>query len=142
MGSSSLMELNIASVGFVHLTCLLQSKTMNPLFSHALDLGLGRNKIAYTSKNFDFRKRHTIFLGLFHDSTSSILCSLDMQATGEVLLTRCNGKGSKYFFFSLWRCWQTAFFIILRQAFLIVASLVSITNFAYSEGRNWISKTD
>ena len=62
---------------------------------------LGRNKIAYTSKDFDFRKRYTIFLELFHGSTSSIHCSVDMQGTEEVLLTRCSGKGSKYFFFRL-----------------------------------------
>jgi predicted dehydrogenase len=61
----------------------------------------GRNKTEYTSKDFDFRKRHTIFLGVFHESRSSIHCSSDMHSTGEVLVTRCSGKGSKNSFFKL-----------------------------------------
>ena len=66
----------------------------------------------------------------FHDSTRSIHCSLLVDLIGEVFETKCSGKGSKWSFFSLCRCWRTADFIISMQPFLTTASFVSMSNFA------------
>ena len=44
---------------------------------------------------------HTIFLGVFHDSTSLSQSSSVVDFTGEVLVTWCSGKGSKYSSFQL-----------------------------------------
>jgi low temperature requirement protein LtrA len=81
-------------------------------------------------KAVGFRKI-TIFLGVFNDSTRAIHCSLLVDLTGEVFLTKCRGKGLKNSCFNLYLCWQTADFIISLQAFLTIGSLVLISNFAY-----------
>ena len=89
-------------------------------------------------KSLVVKKKLTIFLGSIHDSMRSSHCWLSMHFTGEVFLTECRGKGSKYFFLSLCRCWRTANFIISRQPFLTTGSLLSTSNFAYSEWKTCI----
>jgi hypothetical protein len=76
-----------------------------------------------------------MLLGFFHVSTRLFHCSLLMHLSGEVLVTICSGKGSKYVCFSLYHCWRTTVFIISIQAFLTITSYMFISNLAYSDGR-------
>jgi hypothetical protein len=69
---------------------------------------------------------HTMFLGVFHDSTSCSHSSSLVEVIGEVLLTWCSGKGSKCFSFNLCLCCRIAFFISSMQPFLTTESSVSI----------------
>ena len=119
--ASYLMELDVASIVFILLTCLLHYIN-NTCQTSA--------KVSCTRWRLVFQGWNTILLGLFHDSTRSIHCSLLVDLIGEVFETKCSGKGSKWSFFSLCRCWRTAHFIISMQPFLTIASFGSISNFA------------
>ena len=55
-----------------------------------------------------------------------ITCWFDRRS----FCNQMSGKGSKWSFFSLCRCWRTADFIISMQPFLTTASFVSMSNFA------------
>ena len=81
---------------------------------------------------------HTIFLGVFHDSTSLSQSSSVVDFTGEVLVTWCSGKGSKYSSFNRCRCWRIAIFIISIQPFFVVGSSMLMSNFAYSDGKTHV----
>ena len=81
---------------------------------------------------------HTIFLGVFHDSTSLSQSSSVVDFTGEVLVTWCSGKGSKYSSFNRCRCWQIAIFIISIQPFFVVGSSMLMSNFVYLDGKTYL----
>jgi hypothetical protein len=83
-----------------------------------------------TRKNLGMHKQHTILMGFFQTSTSWFHYSSLIDFTRDVLLTIFSGKGSKYFFFSLWCYWWSADFIMSEQAFWTVSAFMLISNFA------------